>query len=133
MGDFENNFLMQSNTVLKNELETSSLCFLIGMYSRYEGVPFNLELRKNYLKNNLKVLSLGSSKNLTFPYTNLGSNIKNLKSIVEGNNIFCQDFITLNNPIVAVSSSNFNRKDANSLVILLTTLKNNLSKYHKKW
>ena len=131
--DFENNFLMQSNTVLKTELIKSNLCFLIGMYSRYEGVPFNLELRKKYLKGNLKVLSLGSSKNLTFPYTNIGSNIKNLKTIVEGNNPLCQDFITLSNPIIAISSANFNRKDANGLTVILNKLKNNLSKYHKNW
>ena len=131
--DFENNFLMQPNSILKNELEKSNLCFLIGMFSRYESVPFNIELRKKYLKSNLKVLSLGSSKNLTFPSKSIGSNIKNLKDLVEGNNKFCQDFINLNNPIVAISSSNFNRKDSKGLVNLLNELKNQLNKYHKNW
>ena len=131
--DLGNQVLMHSVKSLKKELKNSNLCMLIGMFSRYEGVAFNLELRKRYLKGNLKVLSLGSTKDLTFPSSNMGSNIKNLVSLVEGNSIFCQDFVTLNNPIIALSSSNLNRKDSNGLLDLLNELKNKLCKYNKNW
>ena len=131
--DLENNFLMHSNKILKSELSKSNLSFLIGVFSRYEGVSFNLELRKRYLNGNFKIISLGSSKDLTFPSKNLGSNIKNLKTLVEGNSVLCQDFITLKNPIVTVSSHSFCRKDSNSVSILLNELKTKLQKYHENW
>lgn len=131
--DLENNFLIQPSNILKQELLKSNLCFLIGMFSRYEGVSFNLELRKRYLKGNFKTITLGSSKNLTFPSKSIGYSTKNLKTLVEGNNLFCQDFITLTNPIVAISSSNFNRNDSDTILILLNELKTKLQKYHKNW
>ena len=42
---------------------------------------------------------------------------------------FFQDFIILNNPIVAVSSTNFKRKDSSSLELLLKYFKTTLKKY----
>ena len=50
---------------------------------------------EDFLKGNFKLLSLGASKNLTFPSINIGLNIKNLQSLVEGNNSFCKNLITL--------------------------------------
>jgi len=131
--DFESNFLMSPEKNLKTELFNSNLCFLIGLFSRYEGVSFNLNLRNRYLKGNFRIITLGSTKNLTFPTTSIGSNIKNLKSLVEGNDVFCQSFITSKNPIIAIGSSNFYRKDRNGIIKLLNNLKTILSKYHKNW
>lgn len=131
--DFESNFLTHSRKILKNNLKTSNLCFLIGFYSRYEGVNFNLNLRERYLKGNFKVLTLNSNKNLTFPSQNLGLNIKTLKSIVEGNHYSCQEFTTSNNPIIGVSSSIYTRHDSNGILELLTNFKQTLTKYHLNW
>ena len=131
--DFIEDFIIHSSKSLNKELSHSNLCFLIGIFSRYEGVNFNLNLRNRYLKGNLKILSLGSTKDLTFPSSSIGSSIKNLKTLVEGNNFFCQDFITLKNPIITINSTNLNRKDSEGIIKLLNVLKTKLSKYHKKW
>jgi NADH-quinone oxidoreductase subunit G len=129
--DFE--YLTHSHKRLNKELNTSNLCFLLGLYSRYEGVNLNLNLRSRYLKRNFKVISLGSTKNYTFPAKSIGSNINSLKSLTEGNSLFCQDFINLKNPTIIVSSNSLKRKDANSLWVLLNMLTKSLSKYHFQW
>lgn len=79
------------------------------------------------------MLTLGPDKNLTFPSTSIGSSVKNLNSIVEGNNSFCQDLISLNNPILGISSTVFNRMDSNGINELLISLNNKLIKYHLNW
>ena len=131
--DFESNFLTSSQSKLKLELLNSNLCFLIGIFSRYEGFNFNLQLRNRYSKGNFKILSLNSSKNLTFPTHSVGVNIKNLKDIVEGNSLFCQDFINLKNPIIGIGNTNMSRKDSNGILKLLNSFKNTLTKYHNNW
>lgn len=131
--DINSNFLTHNKKDLKKSLINSNLCLLVGLYSRYENVTFNLNLRQRYLKGNLKVLTLGPNKDLTFPSLNAGLNIKNLKSIIEGNNYFCQDLITLNNPLIGVSSSVFNRTDSEGISQLLLKLKTVLRKYHANW
>ena len=65
--DFENNILLESIEKLNN----SNLCFLIGVNARYEGSHFNLKLRQCYLKGNFKIVSLGSSLDLTVPVSHM--------------------------------------------------------------
>lgn len=131
--NFESNFLTNSSKNLKKNLITSELCLLIGMYSRYEGLQFNLNLRNRYLKGNFKLLTLGSIKSLTFPTTNIGINIKNLQTLIEGNSGVCKDFINYKNPTIAIGSSNLSRNDFDGINEMLLTLKQIMLKYHKKW
>lgn len=131
--DFDANLISHSSTVINKNLMESNLSLLVGLYSRYEGTNLNLNLRNRYLKGNFKVINIGSNKNLTFPAINLGVNIKNLKSIVEGNNPFCQDLITFKNPLINVSSSIYSRTDSKSIATVLFKLTQLLQKYHNKW
>ena len=131
--DNTSNLLLHTNNDLQKNLAISNLCLLIGLYSRYESVNFNLKLRQRYLKGNFKVITLGSKKNLTFPSLNKGLNLKVLKSIIEGNNLLCQNLISANNPLIGVGSSLFNRVDSNGILNLLTKLEKVLKKYHKNW
>lgn len=131
--DLDSNLLIQSSKILNKNLTKSNLGILIGLYSRYEGVNLNLNLRKRYLKGDFKILTIGSNKNLTFPTINLGLTNKILKSIVEGNNKFCQDLIALNNPVIVLSSSILNRNDSESTLNILSNLKKKLQNYHTNW
>jgi len=131
--DFEKEFLTKPNEILKSDLLVSNLCFLIGLNTRYEGVNLNINLRQRHLKGNFKVLTLGSSKNLTFPTTDLGVTLKNLQQIVEGNHPLCQDLITSQNPTIVTSSSVLYRNDNSGFKELLSVFKNLLSKYHTGW
>jgi len=128
LNDLETEFLTNTKT-----LDTSNLCLLLGVNTRYEGSHLNLKLRKRYLKGNFEILTLGSVTDLTFPVKYVGNNLKLLKSIVEGNNQLSQLFINAINPIIILSSEIFNRKDSNSIQKLLNFFKKQLRLYLPNW
>jgi hypothetical protein len=86
------------------KLASSSLCLLVGTNTRYEGSYLNLKLRQRYLKGNFRALILGSSLDLTFPVSFLGSNSNILKSVAEGNHASCKDVVNAVNPIFITST-----------------------------
>lgn len=115
--DFQLNFVSD-----KIKLNSSNLCLLISSNPRYEGYYLNINLRQRYLKGNFKCVSIGSLLDLTFPVSFLGSNIKNLKTIAEGNSLICQDFKTSQKPVIIYSSELFKRSDSSSVVQILKSL-----------
>lgn len=115
-----------------NKLKSSTLCLLIGTNPRYEGAQLNLNLRQRYFKGNFKCLTLGSLIDLTFPTTFLGTNLKILKEIAEGNNFTCQDFKTSKSPLLIFGSEFFKRVDSkNALEMLNKCTHTNL--LNKNW
>lgn len=113
---------MLSSNLKNSKISTSDTCLLIGVNPRYEGSKLNLKLKSRYLKGNFNVIHIGSLFNLTFSSTNLTSNTKILKSLVEGNNLFCQEFVNSLNPILITSTETFNRKDSLGLTNMLKYL-----------
>lgn len=126
INDLEETFISNQDQ-LTNNFESSTMCLLIGINTRYESPFLNLKLRKRYLKGNFKVFSLNSNLNLTFPTLNLGNNLKQLKNIIEGTNVLCQTVSTTKNPSIIISSELFKRKDSYELIKALISLK----KYNK--
>jgi len=118
--DLEQNFLLDFN--LNNEISISDTCLLIGVNPRYEGSKVNLMLRSRYLKGNFKVIQIGSLVNLTFSSTNITSNTKILKTLTEGNNLFCQEFANSLNPVLISNANIFKRKDSFGLAKVLNFL-----------
>lgn len=120
--DLEQNFLLNS-TLNYSKILLSDTCFLIGINPRYEGSKLNLILRSRYMKGNFKIIQIGSLSNLTFSTRSLSNNTKNLKSLIEGNNLFCQELVNTSNLILISNSEIFKRKDsfslANSLKLLI--------------
>lgn len=116
--DIEQNYLLN----LDNKIGTSDTCLLIGLNPRYEGSSLNLKLRSRFLKGNFKVIQLGSLINLTFSTINISSNTNTLQSLVEGNNLFCQEFVNSSNPILISNAQIFRRKDYFGLANMLNFL-----------
>nr|QYC61866.1 NADH dehydrogenase subunit 11 [Actinocyclus sp. mgcode 4] len=131
--DHEESFLLNSN---KKELcfNKSQFCLLLNSNLRFEGYSLNLKLRQNVLKNNLKVVSLSSITNLTFPVLYLGSTINTLNNIIEGNSIINQNLIYSINPYIIHNSDIFKRKDNYNLIELYNVFKkNNFNIYNFNW
>jgi len=129
--DLESNF--QLNLAAdKVKLDTSTLCLLISTNPRYEGYYLNLNLRQRFLKGNFKCLSLGSLIDITFPVTSLGSNTKILKTIVEGNNLICQDLKFAKNPLLIFNNELLKRNDGKNIVEMLKQL-NHSNIFNKSW
>ena len=63
------------------------MIFLIGTNPRYEATILNARIRKSYLNNNTKVISLNDLGDLTFPYESLDGQTQTLKNIFEGSEV----------------------------------------------
>jgi len=74
------------------------------------------------LQGNFKIIQIGSLINLTFPNINITSNTKILRSLIEGNNLFCQEFVNSSNPLLIANAEIFKRKDYFGLANLLKFL-----------
>jgi hypothetical protein len=107
----------------KLKLNSSTLCLLISNNPRYEGYYLNLNLRQRVLKGNFKCITIGSLIDLTFAITFLGSNLKILKSIAEGNNLICQDLKFSKNPMIISNNELFKRADGENSMDLLKVLR----------
>ncbi|MDC0215509.1 NADH-quinone oxidoreductase subunit NuoG [Candidatus Pelagibacter sp.] len=64
-------------------IEESDFIFLIGTNPRHEATILNARIRKAYLLNKIKIISLNDVGDLTYPYENLGENTNILKNIFE--------------------------------------------------
>ena len=74
------NYLFNSTI---NGIEESDLIFLIGTNPRYEATILNARIRKSYLNNNTKIISLNDVGDLTYPYQSLDGQTQTLKDIIE--------------------------------------------------
>jgi len=115
--DLEQKYLIDSN--FDTKIQKADSCLLIGINPRYEGFKLNLRLRSRYLKGNFKLIQIGSLINLTFSNINITNSTKILKSLVEGNNLFCQEFVSSFNPIVISNTEIFKRQDSSGFVSML--------------
>ena len=119
--DLESNF--QLNTAAdSSKLKTSTICLLIANNPRYEGSSLNLKLRQRYLKGNFKCLTLGSLIDLTFPTIAIGTNIKVLKKISEGNSFLCQDFKSAHNPLIIFGNEFYKQTESKNAIKMLKSL-----------
>ena len=133
VNDHENSFILNSNRI-NSYLNTSQLCLLLNLNLRFEGSLLNLNLRQNFFKNNLKIVSINSITNLTYPTLYLGSMLKTINDVIEGNSILNQSLIYSKNPFIVHSSEINKRKDSFNLKKLYNILKkNNLNIYNSNW
>ena len=124
--DLEQHSLL-SPALVNSKILSSDTCLLLGVNPRYEGSKLNLELRSRHLKGNFNVIQVGSLVNLTYPNASLSSNTKVLRSLVEGNNLFCQELTNSTNPVLISNEEIFKRKDSLGLTNMLRSLTRHIS------
>ena len=74
------NYLFNSSI---NGIEESDFIFIIGSNPRYEATILNTRIRKAYLRNKTKIVSLNNVGNLTYPYDFLNGKTEDIKEIIE--------------------------------------------------
>ena len=120
------NYLFNSTI---NGIEESDLIFLIGTNPRYEATILNARIRKSYVNNNTKIISLNDLGDLTFPYKNLDGQTQTLKDIFDGNHAVSKQIIGANKPMVILGESLLN---LNSSKYFFNRVKEFLVKNKKK-
>jgi NADH-quinone oxidoreductase subunit G len=99
------NYLFNSTI---NGIEESDLIFLIGTNPRYEATILNARIRKAYLNNNTKIISLNDLGDLTYPYESLDAKAKTLKDIFDGNHEISKKIISADKPMIVIGESLLN-------------------------
>ncbi len=119
------NYLFNSTI---NGIEEADLIFLIGANPRYEATILNARIRKAYLNNDTKIISLNDVGDLTYPYKSLNGETQTIKDIVEGKNRIFKEIIDAKNPLVILGESLLNSKSAS---YIFYSMKEFLSKNNK--
>ncbi|MDC3174591.1 NADH-quinone oxidoreductase subunit NuoG [Candidatus Pelagibacter sp.] len=111
-----------------NGIEDADLIFLIGANPRYEATILNARIRKAFVNNNTKVISLNDVGDLTYPYKNLDGQTQTIKTIFEGSEEISKDIISASKPMIIIGESLLK---LNSSEHLFNLIKNFLKKNNK--
>ena len=85
-----------------NGIEEADLILLIGTNPRYEATMVNARIRKAFLNNNTKIISLNNVGDLTYPYESLDGNTQTLKDIFENKNDLSKKIINSKRPLIII-------------------------------
>ena len=88
-----------------NGIEQSDFILLVGTNPRLEATILNSRIRKSYIKNKLKIYSIGDAGDLTYPYENIGSSTSVIREIVTGTHKISDKLKKALKPIVIIGDS----------------------------
>ena len=124
------NYLFNSKI---NGIEESDLIFLIGSNPRFEATMVNARIRKAYLNNNTKIVSLNNVGDLTYPYQSLDGKTQTLKDIFEDKNDFSKEILNSKKPLIILGESFLKVKSASFLFNLFKEFLIKKNKINKDW
>ena len=124
------NYLFNSSI---NGIEEADLILLIGTNPRYEATMVNARIRKAFVNNNTKIVSLNDVGDLTYDYQCLNGKTKTIKDIFENNDELSKQIIEAKKPIVIFGESFFKVKSANYLFNLSKEFLNKNNKFSDNW
>ena len=119
------NYLFNSTI---NGIEKADLILLIGTNPRFEATMLNARIRKAFVNNNTKIISLNNVGELTYEYQCLDGKTKTFKDIIDNNHEISRKIINSKNPMIILGESFQKLKSAN---YLFNSLKEFLSKNNK--
>ena len=96
------NYLFNSSI---NGIEEADLILIAGSNPRYEATILNARIRKAYLNNNTKIISLNDVGDLTYPYQSLDGQTQTLNNILEGTHEISKEIINSKKPIIIIGES----------------------------
>ena len=103
------NYLFNSTI---NGIEEADFILLIGSNPRYEATILNARIRKAYLQNKTKIISLNDVGDLTYPYESLDGDIENIKKITEDKHEVSSLIKEAKKPLIIFGQSSLKTKSA---------------------
>ena len=116
-----------------NGIEQTDLIFLIGTNPRYEATILNARIRKSFVNNNTKVISLNDIGNLTYPYESLDGQTKTLKDILENKHKLSNILKSSKKPMIIIGESFFNLKSSKNIFYLIKDYLKSNFKFDNEW
>ncbi len=128
--NYRENYLFNSSL---NGIEDSDLILLIGTNPRFEATILNARIRKSYLNNSTKIISLNDVEDLTYPYETLDGQTKTILDIFEGNNEISKKILDSQKPLVILGESFFRLQSAEFLFNLIKKYLKENNKINDEW
>ena len=116
-----------------NGIEDADLIFLIGSNPRYEATILNARIRKAFVNNNTKIISLNDVGDLTYPYESLDGQTQSIKNIFEGSDEISKKIIDAKHPMIIMGESLLKLNSANYLFNLIKGFLNKNNKFTDNW
>ena len=116
-----------------NGIEDADLIFLIGANPRYEATILNARIRKAFVNNNTKIISLNDVGDLTYPYESLDGQTQSIKKIFEGSDEISKKIIDAKHPMIIMGESLLKLNSANYLFNLIKGFLNKNNKFTDNW
>ena len=124
------NYLFNSKI---NGIEEADLILLIGANPRFEATIVNARIRKAFLNNNTKIISLNDVGDLTYPYEILDGKTQTIKDIFEKNNDLSKKIIDSKKPMIILGESFLKIDSANYLFYSLKKFLFESNKFKDEW
>ena len=124
------NYLFNSSI---NGIEDADLIFMVGANPRFEATILNARIRKAYLNNNTKIVSLNDVGDLTYPYEILDGKTQTIKDVIDNKNKISNDIINAKKPMIILGESFLKSKNADLLFYLLKEFLVKNNKFTDDW
>ena len=90
---------------LINGIEDSDFILLVGTNPRLEATILNARIRKAYIKNKVKIYSIGNPGDLTYPYNYIGSSTSIIREIVSESHEISEKIKKSKKPLIIMGQS----------------------------
>ena len=124
------NYLFNSSI---NGIEEADFILLIGSNPRYEATILNARIRKSYLNNKTKIISLNDVGDLTYPYESLDGNIENIRNIAEDKHEISKLIKEAKKPLIIFGQSALKSNSAKYIFESVKSFLNKNNKISKEW
>jgi NADH-quinone oxidoreductase subunit G len=124
------NYLFNSTI---NGIEEADFILLIGSNPRYEATILNARIRKSYIQNKTKIISLNESGDLTYPYESLDGDTQNIKNIIEDNHEISNLIKTSQKPLIIFGQSVLKSNSAKYIFESMKSFLNKNNKISNEW
>ena len=124
------NYLFNSQI---NGIEKADLIFLIGTNPRFEATMLNARIRKAYISNNVKIISLNDVGELTYDYHSLDGKTQTIKDIIDNKHKISTEIINSKNPMIILGESFLKLNSANYLFNSFKEFLVNNKKFTEDW
>jgi NADH-quinone oxidoreductase subunit G len=124
------NYLFNSTI---NGIEEADFILLIGSNPRYEATILNARIRKAYLQNKTKIISLNDVGDLTYPYESLDGDIENIKKITEDNHEVSNLIKEAKKPLIIFGQSSLKIKSAKYIFESIKSFLKKNNKMSNEW
>jgi len=124
------NYLFNSSI---NGIEDADLILMLGANPRYEATILNARIRKSYLNNSTRVVSLNDCGDLTYPYESLDGQTKTIKEIIDGAHKLSKEIESAKKPMIIIGESLLRLENAKYLFDNLKDFLNKKNKFSEDW